>query len=128
MLFRSAEDNVVNQRVALRILEKAGHTVVVAANGKEALKALAERRFEVILMDVQMPEMGGFEATAAIRKLEESGGGHIPIVAMTAHAMLGDRELCLAAGMDDYLSKPIRSRALLDMVEKYAHQSELAGV
>ena len=123
-----AEDNVVNQRVALRILEKAGYTVLVAPNGKEALKALAVQAFDMILMDVQMPEMGGFEATAAIRQLEEGGGGHIPIVAMTAHAMLGDREMCLASGMDDYISKPIRARVLLDMVEKYAHQSEMAGL
>jgi two-component system, sensor histidine kinase and response regulator len=119
-----AEDNIVNQRVALRILEKHGHTVVVAGNGRQALKALDEQTFDVILMDVQMPEMGGFEATAAIRKREQDGHGHIPIIAMTAHAMIGDRELCLASGMDDYISKPVRSRLLLDMVEQYGHQSE----
>ena len=78
-------------------------------------------------MDVQMPEMGGFEATAAIRKREQDGHSHIPIIAMTAHAMIGDRELCLDAGMDDYISKPIRARLLLDMVEKYGHQTEAAG-
>jgi CheY-like chemotaxis protein len=121
------EDNVVNQRVALRILQKEGHTVVVAGNGKEALKAIGEQAFDVILMDVQMPEMGGFEATAAIRQ-RENGHGRIPIIAMTAHAMIGDRELCLEAGMDDYISKPIRSRLLLDMVEKYGHQSQPADL
>jgi two-component system sensor histidine kinase/response regulator len=123
-----AEDNLVNQRVALRILQKEGHFVVVAGNGKEALNALAEQSFDVILMDVQMPEMGGFEATAAIRKREQDGRGHVPIIAMTAHAMIGDRELCLAAGMDDYISKPIRARLLLDMVEKYGHQTEAADM
>jgi signal transduction histidine kinase/CheY-like chemotaxis protein len=123
-----AEDNLVNQRVALRILEKQGHTVVLAGNGRQALRALDEQAFDVILMDVQMPEMGGFEATAAIRKKEQDGHGHIPIIAMTAHAMIGDRELCLAAGMDDYISKPVRSRLLLDMVEHYGHQSEPAAL
>jgi two-component system, sensor histidine kinase and response regulator len=123
-----AEDNVVNQRVALRILEKEGHTVVIAGNGREALKALGERTFDLILMDVQMPEMGGFEATAAIRKGERHGHRHIPIIAMTAHAMIGDKELCLAAGMDDYISKPVRARLLIDIVEKYAYQAEPAGL
>jgi two-component system, sensor histidine kinase and response regulator len=120
------EDNIVNQRVALRILEKEGHTVVVAGNGKEALKMMEQQSFDVILMDLQMPEMGGFEATAAIRKIEQGGQTHVPIIAMTAHAMIGYRELCLEAGMDDYLAKPIRSRLLIDMVEKYAHQLEPA--
>jgi CheY-like chemotaxis protein len=118
------EDNDVNQAVALGILEKEGHTVAVAGNGKQALKAFDELAFDVILMDVQMPEMGGYEATAAIRKREQGGPGHVPIIAMTAHAMVGDRELCLAAGMDDYISKPIRGRALLDMVRKHCHQPE----
>jgi two-component system sensor histidine kinase/response regulator len=119
-----AEDNVVNQRVALRILEKEGYTVAVAGNGMDALKALEGQTFDVILMDVQMPEMGGFEATAAIRKKEQGGRGHIAIIAMTAHAMTGDRELCLAAGMDDYISKPIRARTLLDLLEKYSREAE----
>jgi two-component system, sensor histidine kinase and response regulator len=118
------EDNDVNQAVALGILEKEGHTVAVAGNGKQALKAFDEQAFDVILMDVQMPEMGGYEATAAIRKREQGGPGHVPIIAMTAHAMVGDRELCLAAGMDDYISKPIRGRALLEMVRKHCHQPE----
>ena len=122
------EDNIVNQRVALRILEKEGHTVVVAGNGREALKTLGEDpTFDLILMDVQMPEMGGFEATAAIRREEREGHRHIPIIAMTAHAMIGDQELCLAAGMDDYISKPVRARLLIDMVEKYGSQAETAG-
>ena len=95
------EDNVVNQRVALRILEKAGHVVAIAENGKAALQMLAEQTFDLILMDVQMPEMGGFEATALIRQKEERTGRHIPIIAMTAHAMAGDRERCLGAGMDN---------------------------
>jgi signal transduction histidine kinase/CheY-like chemotaxis protein len=113
------EDNVVNQRVALRILEKAGHVVAVAENGKAALRMLAEQTFDLILMDVQMPEMGGFEATALIRGKEESTGRHIPIIAMTAHAMAGDRERCLDAGMDDYLAKPVAAASLLEMVAQY---------
>ena len=114
-----AEDNLVNQRVALRILEKEGHVVVVANNGREALDALAAQSFDMVLMDVQMPEMGGFEATAEIRKREQRRGTRIPIIAMTAHAMTGDRERCLKAGMDDYISKPIRARALLDLIDSY---------
>ena len=110
-----AEDNAVNQRLARRILENAGHAVVVAANGNEALAALRRQTFDLVLMDVQMPEMDGFEATAAIRRDEIGSNVHIPIVAMTAHAMAGDRERCLAAGMDGYLSKPIRSRELLEI-------------
>lgn len=114
------EDNVVNQRVALRILEKAGHVVAIAENGKAALRMLAEQTFDLILMDVQMPEMGGFEATALIRQKEERTGRHIPIVAMTAHAMAGDRERCLDAGMDDYLAKPVSAASLLEMVARYS--------
>jgi CheY-like chemotaxis protein len=113
------EDNVVNQRVALRILEKAGHVVAIAENGKSALRMLGEQTFDLILMDVQMPEMGGFEATALIRQKEESTGRHIPIIAMTAHAMAGDRERCLGAGMDDYLAKPVAAASLLEMVAQY---------
>jgi CheY-like chemotaxis protein len=114
------EDNVVNQRVALRILEKAGHAVAIAENGKAALRMLQEQTFDLILMDVQMPEMGGFEATALIREKEERTGRHIPIIAMTAHAMAGDRERCLDAGMDDYLAKPVAASSLLDMVAQYS--------
>jgi CheY-like chemotaxis protein len=101
------DDNVVNQRLAARLLEKQGHTVHVASNGREALEALEREEFDVALLDVQMPEVDGFEATARIRAREQSSGGHLPIVAMTAHAMTGDRERCLAAGMDGYLPKPI---------------------
>jgi two-component system, sensor histidine kinase and response regulator len=108
-----AEDNAVNQRLVLRTLEKHGHTVVVASTGKEALAALDWQTFDLILMDVQMPEMDGFEATVAIRAREQATGRHVPIVAMTAHAMQGDRERCLEAGMDGYVAKPIQSKELL---------------
>jgi len=103
-----AEDNPVNQTLAMRILERLGHKVQVVNNGKEALGRAQGEEFDVILMDVQMPEMDGLEATAAIRDAEAGTGKHVPIVAMTAHAMKGDREKCLSAGMDGYLSKPIR--------------------
>jgi CheY-like chemotaxis protein len=112
-----AEDNVVNQRVAARILEKGGHSVVIAANGKEAMAALQREAIDLVLMDVQMPEMDGFEATMAIRKDEIGKNRHIPIIAMTAHAMTGDRDRCLAAGMDGYISKPIRAVDLLNLIE-----------
>jgi signal transduction histidine kinase/DNA-binding response OmpR family regulator len=113
-----AEDNAVNQVLALRLLERLGHQVVVAANGREALEAFEREPFDAIFMDVQMPEMGGFEATAHIRELERTTGGHIPIVAMTAHAMKGDRERCIEAGMDEYVSKPVKSRELAAVVAK----------
>jgi len=114
-----AEDNAVNQELAVRLLEKQGHTVAVAGNGREALEALekAASGFDVVLMDVQMPEMDGFEATAAIRQKEKATGKHLPIIAMTAHAMKGDRERCLAAGMDDYVAKPIQAKELWATVE-----------
>jgi CheY-like chemotaxis protein len=110
-----AENDVGNQRVASRILEKAGHSVVIVETGTEALAMLKRHTFDLVLMDIQMPEMDGFEAAAAIRKSES---GHIPIIAITALAMPGDRERCLAAGMDDYISKPIRAFDLLRVVEK----------
>jgi len=112
-----AEDNLVNQRLAARLLEKRGHTVVIAANGREALKAFENEDFDLLLMDLQMPEMDGFEATVAIRKKEKDSGSHLPIVALTAHAMKGDREKCLAGGMDGYLTKPIRPQELHDLLE-----------
>jgi len=112
-----AEDNVVNQRLAVRLLEKEGHNVVVAGDGAKALAALERQQFDLILMDVQMPIMDGMEATAAIRKLEQSSGAHIPIVAMTAHAMAGDRQRFLSLGMDGYVSKPIHSRDLFDAID-----------
>jgi len=103
-----AEDNVVNQRLAVRLLEKLGHTVVVAVHGEAALAALTQHAFDLILMDVQMPIMGGLEATAAIRAQEQTTGAHLPIIAMSAHATQGDRDTCLAAGMDDYVTKPLK--------------------
>jgi two-component system sensor histidine kinase/response regulator len=112
-----AEDNIVNQRLAVRILEKGGHSVVIAGNGKEAMAALQRETIDLVLMDVQMPEMDGFEATMAIRRDEAGKNRHIPIIAMTAHAMTGDRDRCLAAGMDSYISKPIRALDLLSLIE-----------
>ena len=114
-----AEDNEVNQLLARRILEKHGHNVMVAANGKLALAALRTKSFDLVLMDVQMPEMNGHEATRAIREIERETGAHLPIIAMTAHAMKGDEQLCLDAGMDDYLSKPIRPDTLLATIDKF---------
>jgi PAS domain S-box-containing protein len=112
-----AEDNVVNQRVAVGILNKLGHTVVVASNGLEAVAAVEREPFDIIVMDVQMPEMGGFEATAAIRQMQQGAATRVPIIAMTAHAMTGDRERCLAEGMDGYVAKPIDLRKLFDEIE-----------
>jgi CheY-like chemotaxis protein len=113
-----AEDNAVNQRLVVRLLEKRGHRVVVAGNGFEALAALKKENFDLVLMDVQMPEMDGIEATGAIREEEKASGEHRPIVALTAHAMKGDREKCLAAGMDGYLTKPIRPQEMDDVLEE----------
>src|SRR5262249_12720222 len=116
-----AEDNAVNQRLAASLLERRGHRVTIANNGRQAVEAIERgTRFDAVLMDVQMPEMGGFEATAAIRSRERRVGGHLPIIAMTAHAMKGDRERCLDAGMDEYMTKPLDSRRLCDVVEQLA--------
>ncbi|MCC6445166.1 MAG: response regulator [Armatimonadetes bacterium] len=115
-----AEDNPVNQKVALHILEKEGHSVAVAENGQEALRLLNEGVFHLVLMDIQMPVMNGLEAARRIRQREAGARNHIPIVAMTAHAMTGDRERCLEAGMDDYLSKPIQVQALKAALERWA--------
>lgn len=112
-----AEDNPVNQKLTVRLLEKRGHSVAVANNGHEVLAALEKERFDIILMDVQMPEMDGFEATATIRVGEKATGTHVPIVALTAHAMKGDRERCLGAGMDGYIPKPIQAKQLDEVVE-----------
>jgi len=111
------EDNLVNQRLGIGLLRRRGHSVEVAGNGREALAALEARPFDLVLMDVQMPVMDGLEATAAIRKGEAAGRGHIPILAMTAHAMQGYREICLEAGMDAYVSKPIRDEELFRAIE-----------
>ena len=113
-----AEDNITNQKVALRILEKAGYRADAVFNGQEVLTALEGNTYDLILMDVQMPELDGLETTAAIRRKEREKGGHIPVIAMTAHAMKGDREQCLGAGMDDYLSKPIQPRELMEVIEQ----------
>jgi CheY-like chemotaxis protein len=126
-----AEDNPVNQTLAVRLIEKGGHTVTVASDGHEALVALENGDFDVLLMDVQMPRLDGLEATALIRKKEEGTGRHLPIIALTAHAMQGDRERCLAAGMDDYLSKPVQARELAMTLEgivgrKSAHHPNAA--
>ena len=114
--FLLAEDSLVNQKLAVALLEKHGHTVTVTNNGKEAIAALASQPFDVVLMDVEMPEMGGFEATAVIRVQEKQRDTHIPIIAMTAHAMKGDRERCLDAGMDDCVAKPIRAAQLFQAI------------
>ncbi len=113
-----AEDNPVNQTVAIRLLEKRGFSVSVASDGRAALSAFEKQSFDLILMDVQMPEMDGFEVTAAIRERERSNGGHIPIIAMTAHAMKGDHQRCLSAGMDGYVTKPIRTNELISAIER----------
>ncbi len=118
-----AEDNLINRELAVRTLSKRGHTVTVAANGKLAVEAFEKHAFDIVLMDVQMPEMDGFEATAAIRQKELLTGHHIPIIAMTAHAMKGDRERCLAAGMDAYISKPVHVEELLQVTEGLTRHS-----
>ena len=121
------EDNAVNQRLAARLLEKRGHRVAVTANGREALAALEKDEYDLVLMDVQMPEMDGLEATAAIRKMEEGSSKHQTVIALTAHAMKGDEERCLAAGMDGYLSKPIRPAELDAILDGYvARRREIA--
>jgi PAS domain S-box-containing protein len=118
-----AEDNIVNQSLIAAVLEKEKHHVVVAADGLEALAAFARQPFDLVLMDVQMPQMDGFEAAAAIRATEKSSGRHVPIVALTAHAMKGDREDCLQAGMDDYLSKPIDLGVFRATVRKWTQRA-----
>jgi CheY-like chemotaxis protein len=118
-----AEDNLVNQKVAARVLERRGHRVTLANNGAEAVTLCVRDTFDLILMDIQMPELDGYEATTAIRELERQTGAHIRIVAMTAHAMTGDKERCLAAGMDGYISKPIHLEELLQKVEQFGPHS-----
>jgi two-component system, sensor histidine kinase and response regulator len=121
-----AEDNSVNQRVAVVTLQKMGHRVVLAANGVEAFSKWSEEPFDLIFMDVQMPEMDGFEATRRIRQQEQIGDSHTAIIAMTAHAMTGDRELCIAAGMDDYVTKPLSRKVLEQAVEKHTPHAKAA--
>ena len=126
-----AEDNPVNQMTATTMLEKLGHAVVVANNGRQAIDKLDEQTFDMVFMDVQMPEMDGVAATGAIRRSEQASGRHMPIVAMTAHAMKGDKEKCLEAGMDDYVPKPIRRKDLADviarMVERFLTEASPNG-
>jgi CheY-like chemotaxis protein/HPt (histidine-containing phosphotransfer) domain-containing protein len=122
-----AEDSPLNQAVARKMLERAGHEVMLAENGREALALLDGQSFDVVLMDVQMPIMGGFEATGAIREKERATKAHQPIVALTAHAMKGDRERCLAAGMDAYASKPFESEGLLAAIDEAIHRPRGAG-
>jgi two-component system sensor histidine kinase/response regulator len=114
-----AEDNLVNQRLAMRLLEKRGHQVTLAGNGQAAVAVAEKDTFDLVLMDLQMPEMDGFEATAALREREKDTGIHLPVIALTAHALKGDRERCLNAGMDGYLSKPIRPQELDAILEIY---------
>lgn len=119
-----AEDSLVNQKLAVGLLERRGHTVVIANNGKQAVATLASQDFDVVLMDVQMPEMDGLDATAAIRAREKQTGRHVPIIALTAHAMRGDRERFLAAGMDDFVAKPIRLQQLLETLQRVLAASD----
>jgi CheY-like chemotaxis protein len=123
-----AEDNAVNQRLAVSLLEKRGHQVVVVGNGQDAVAALGEGRFDAVLMDVQMPDMDGFEAAVAIRARDAVTGGHTTIVAMTAHALKGDRERCLAAGMDAYISKPLRPHELFEVLEGLVPRAGSSGL
>lgn len=118
-----AEDNPVNQKVVLKVLEKRGHSVTTAANGREALALVSRHNFDLILMDIQMPEMDGCEASAGIREMERTTGSHLPIIAMTAHAMKNDEDRCLAAGMDGYISKPIHVEELIRKIEEFARPS-----
>jgi CheY-like chemotaxis protein len=118
-----AEDNAVNRKLASSILQRAGHNAILVTNGREAVEAVKREQFDVVLMDVQMPVMGGFEATRLIRELESASGKRTPIIAVTAHAMKGDREACYEAGMDAFAPKPIRSAKLLEMLDRLASGS-----
>jgi signal transduction histidine kinase/ActR/RegA family two-component response regulator len=122
-----AEDNAINQKIACHVLEKYGHHVTVAADGRLALSALDQAHFDLVLMDVQMPEMDGFETTGAIRARERGTDVHLPIIAMTAHAMQGDRERCIAAGMDSYISKPLEIKELIELLEKFGAAAQQEG-
>jgi two-component system, sensor histidine kinase and response regulator len=118
-----AEDNATNRVLATRLLEKHGHTIALAENGRQAIEVLERQKVDAVLMDLQMPEMDGLEAIHAIRDKEKTAGGHLPIIALTAHAMKGDRERCLAAGADDYITKPIRIQELLAALERVVKTS-----
>ena len=119
-----AEDNLLNQKLAVRLLEREGHRVTVVNNGRQAVEAVEKGSYDFVLMDVQMPEMDGLQATAAIRERESMTGGHVPIVAMTAHALKGDREKCLMAGMDAYVSKPFKPGDLFEVISNLSLRSE----
>ena len=123
-----AEDNVVNRMVAVRLIERLGYACDVVENGVEALQALTRRRYDLVLMDIQMPQMDGLEATRKWRAREAESGGHVPIVALTAHALKGDREVCMAAGMDDYLSKPVRPDALKAVIDRWTQVETEASI
>ena len=123
-----AEDNRVNQKLAVALLEKAGHEVVIANNGRQAIQLYQKQHFDLVLMDVQMPEVDGFEATREIRKIQEATGQQIPVIALTAHASAADRKRCLAAGMDEYISKPIRAAELYEIIDRETgHRSTIQG-
>jgi CheY-like chemotaxis protein len=122
-----AEDNPVNEAVIVRVLEKMGHAPTMAHNGREAVSLAANGKFDLVFMDVQMPEMDGLAATAAIREGERCSGTHLPIFAMTAHAMKGDREQCLAAGMDGYMTKPVRFSEIQQTLEAVAAERRTAA-
>jgi CheY-like chemotaxis protein len=121
------EDNVVNQKVMLQLMKRLGHTATLAVNGVEAVDRVGRECFDLVLMDVHMPEMDGFEATRAIRRAEESTEAHVPIIAMTACAMKGDRERCLESGMDDYIGKPPVLAELVEKIERYGAQASAPG-
>jgi len=113
-----AEDNAVNRKLAEHLLQRRGHTALIATNGREATEALAHENVDLVLMDLQMPEMDGFEATAAIRQRERASGRRTPIIALTAHAMEGDRQRCLDADMDGYISKPVKAVELFEVIDR----------
>jgi CheY-like chemotaxis protein len=119
------EDNAINRKIATRMLEKLGYTADAVCSGSHALRALEGREYALVLMDVQMPEMDGFETTAEIRRRE--GAAHIPIIAMTANAMSGDRDKCLMAGMDDYVSKPVQSAGMKAAIERWTPAGSPTG-
>jgi CheY-like chemotaxis protein len=112
-----AEDNLINQKIASKLLESRGHTVRIVQNGREALAALESAEFDLVLMDIQMPLMDGFACTAEIRRKERTSGDHLPIVAITAHASSGDGERCAQAGVDEYVTKPLRPRELFQAIQ-----------
>ena len=120
------EDNAVNRIIATKLLEKRGHVVIAVENGALAVEATATDHFDIVLMDVQMPVMDGLTATAHIRTREHTTGVHLPIIAVTAHALDQDRQRCLAAGMDDYLPKPIRTSDLFAAITRFAPQAPLS--